>query len=72
MNDIFAERGKKPATVTTFNKIFSEFNQSKNGILSKTEVARFVRKFMMVPSLEEEVLDIVNQIWYDFDTDRSG
>jgi hypothetical protein len=55
VNDIFAERGKKPATVTTFNKIFSEFNQSKNGILSKTEVARFVRKFMMVPSLEEEV-----------------
>jgi hypothetical protein len=27
---------------------------------------------MMVPSLEEELLDIVDSIWYDFDTDRSG
>ena len=27
---------------------------------------------MLVPTLEQEVYEIVNQIWYEFDTDRSG
>lgn len=27
---------------------------------------------MLVPSLEEEILEEVNSIWFDFDTDRSG
>jgi hypothetical protein len=36
-------------------------------------MAQFVKRFK-VPLLseDEEIIDIVNEIWYKFDTDRSG
>lgn len=46
---------------------------NKDGYISKSEMAQFVKLFMVPHAAEdEEIIDIVHEIWFKFDTDRSG
>jgi hypothetical protein len=42
INDIYASEGRRPVTNTQFNKIFSEFDQNGDGLMSKKEMSKFV------------------------------
>ena len=35
-------------------------------------MAAFVKTFMDLPAVYDDVIGIINEIWYEFDTDRSG
>jgi Ca2+-binding EF-hand superfamily protein len=66
-----------------FNRFFAEFDLDGDGQISKSEMARFLRKFMGIDEspipkqslrddFEDEVASKVHNIWYKYDTDRSG
>jgi Ca2+-binding EF-hand superfamily protein len=56
-----------------FKRIFEEFDDNGDGVLSKREMVRFAKKIMnFKPSEDDEIIDTINEIWKDFDTDRSG
>jgi Ca2+-binding EF-hand superfamily protein len=44
-----------------------------DGVISRVEIVRFIRLFLGIPhSLKDAIDDTINEIWKDFDTDRSG
>jgi Ca2+-binding EF-hand superfamily protein len=65
--------GKRPASYSLFYRFFNEFDTNGDGVLSQQEMTMFVKKFMDIkPSEDDEIMDIVDEIWIKFDTDRSG
>jgi Ca2+-binding EF-hand superfamily protein len=73
LNEILAGKGQLPATSTQFNKFFAEIDDNGDGVISRPEISRFVRKFLGYPATEKDlVADNVNKIWYQYDIDRSG
>lgn len=46
LNDILAQQGRQQATLSMFNRFYAEFDLNGDGRISKTEMARFLRKFM--------------------------
>lgn len=46
LNDILAQHGRQQATLSMFNRFYAEFDLNGDGRISKTEMARFLRKFM--------------------------
>jgi Ca2+-binding EF-hand superfamily protein len=52
-----------------FETFFNKYDINGDGVISKSEIVNFVKKFLGV---QDEITEIVNSIWYRFDTDRSG
>ena len=53
--------------------MFNEFDFNGDGVLSRKEMTEFVRKFLgSAEADDDEIRDMVESIWYKFDTDRSG
>ena len=46
MNEILSDKGHPPATFTQFNKFFAEIDDNGDGVISRSEISRFVRKFL--------------------------
>lgn len=70
---MLAEKRQPPATFTQFNKFFVDIDVNGDGFVSKSETARFVRKFFGIDMTESDRLaEIVNKIWFKYDFDRSG
>ena len=69
VDDFLSQRGQPPATRQQFTNFFDKFDVNGDGKLSKREMANFVRLFK--PE-EDDVIQIVNNIWYKYDVDRSG
>jgi len=73
LNEILTNKGQPPATYSQFNKFFAEIDDNGDGVISRAEISRFVRKFLGLPPTEADlVADNINKIWFQYDTDRSG
>lgn len=73
LNDLLANKGQPPATYLEFNKFFSAHDDNGDGVLSRAEGGRFVRKFLgHPPTAKDLVAEQVGKIWLQYDTDRSG
>lgn len=73
LNDLLASKGQAPATYVEFNKFFVAHDDNADGVLSRGEVARFVRKFLGHPATAKDlVAEQVGKIWSQYDVDRSG
>ena len=73
LNDLLANKGEPPATYIEFNKFFTTHDDNGDGVLSRSEVARFVRKFLgHPPTAKDIVCEQVSKIWLQYDLDRSG
>jgi len=73
MNDLLANKGEPPATYIEFNKFFTSHDDNGDGVLSRSEVARFVRKFLGHPQTAKDIVcEQVSKIWQQYDLDRSG
>ena len=56
-----------------FNKFFLAHDDNGDGVLSRGEVSRFVRKFLgHPPTAKDLVSEQVGKIWLQYDIDRSG
>jgi Ca2+-binding EF-hand superfamily protein len=57
-----------------FNRFFNEFDYNGDGVLSKKEITRFVKKFLNIPGATEEddISNLIQKAWYKYDVDRSG
>ena len=47
MNDVQKHQGKLPVSVTRFNSIFREFDINRDGVMSKNEITKFVKKVII-------------------------
>jgi hypothetical protein len=46
LDEIKASRGEPKTTIPQFNRFYAEFDVNNDGLISKTECARFVKKFI--------------------------
>lgn len=73
LNDYLADQGKRPASYSLFNRFFNEFDENGDGVLSQSEMRVFVKKFLVIePNEDDEIMDVVDNIWDKYDTDKSG
>ena len=73
LNEFMKNQGKRPTTMQMFNAFYADFDQNGDGLISKNEMLHLVEKFISIPTMQFcDILDMVNRIWYNFDTDRSG
>lgn len=52
LDEIFAYRGLPKTTVPQFNRFYSEFDLNNDGLISRAECARFVKKFIVPKSTQ--------------------
>ena len=71
VNDFLAQRAQPPATVPQFSRFFDKFDVNGDGVLSKAEMARFIKLFLK-DDTDIMIDDIVKKLFLKFDTDRSG
>lgn len=73
VNDIRQQNGQRPATHYQFTKIFNEHDSNGDWVLSRKEITLFVRRFLRSREDDDaEIYNVVNNIWQNFDLDRSG
>jgi len=62
VDDLLAAKGQPPATVAQFNRFFAEHDYNGDGILSRSEMTRFAKKFIKNQELipVNEIQEIVN------------
>ena len=73
LNAFLLQRGRPPTNNYQFKKFYEKFDVNKDGYISKSEMAQFVKLFIVPHTAEdEEIMDIVHDIWYKFDSNRSG
>ena len=58
-------------TINQFNRFFAEFDVNKDGFISKSEMARFVRQYIEPPEYDP-VDDMVAKIFEKYDKNKSG
>ena len=46
LDEILANRGQPKTTVAQFNRFYADFDLNNDGLISKAECARFVKKFI--------------------------
>lgn len=72
LNDFLVTKGKPTASIPQFNKFFEEIDLNKDGMVSKQEMARFVRLYM-TPNRDDTLIeDLTNKLFMKFDVNRSG
>ena len=49
LDEILLNQGRAKTTWNQFNRFFAEFDDNGDGVISKQECARFVRKFLDMP-----------------------
>lgn len=54
-----------------FNKFYYEHDLNNDGVISKNEMAKFLKNFTTDP-LDDFITQKVNEIWFKYDIDRSG
>ena len=52
VNQVLVDQGKLQSSYSAFNTFFTEFDINGDNLLSRREMANFVRKFIDMPSLE--------------------
>ena len=73
LNTILREQGEPNSSVSEFNRFYAEYDINGDGLLSKDEIARFVKEYLDEPvtgprpvKLRDEtdqIIDLVNKIW---------
>ena len=71
LNAFLTNQGMHQATNNQFNRFFADFDVNKDGFISKSEMARFVRQFMEPPEYDE-VDEMVAKIFLKYDKNKSG
>lgn len=72
LNYFLVTKGKPTASIPQFNKFFEEIDLNKDGMVSKQEMARFVRLYM-TPNRDDTLIeDLTNKLFMKFDVNRSG
>jgi Ca2+-binding EF-hand superfamily protein len=71
LNDFLADRGKRPVSVPLFNRFFDEVDVNGDNVLSKNEMARFVKRFLE-DDKQALIEETVKKIFLKYDTNRSG
>lgn len=73
LNDVLGKQGRTSASIEYFHKVFDHFDLNNDGVLSRGEMTRFVKKFFSPPPLVvDQISKIVNELFEKYDTDRSG
>ena len=71
LKNFLKDHGQPPPTIAQFNRFFQEFDVNGDGVISRNEMARFFKNFMLDP-MEAKIAQMVDDIWYEYDVDRSG
>ena len=71
LKNFLKDHGQPPPTIAQFNRFFQEFDVNGDGVISRSEMARFFKNFMLDP-MEAKIAQMVDDIWYEYDVDRSG
>lgn len=45
LNELLANRGQQPATLSQFNQFFSDIDINRDGVVSKLEMTDFIKNF---------------------------
>jgi len=46
LDEVLANRGQPKTTIPQFNRFFEEYDVNSDGVISRAECARFVKKFI--------------------------
>jgi len=49
LNEILADRGQLPASNQEFNRFFNDIDLNNDGVISKFELAKFIKNFLGKP-----------------------
>lgn len=71
LKNFLRDQNQPPPTIAQFNRFFQEFDVNGDGVISRNEMARFFKKFMGDP-LDAKIAQMVDEIWFEYDVDRSG
>ena len=56
LNNLLANKGEQPATSKEFNHYFEAHDDNSDGVISRDEGARFVRKFLGQPPTDKDLV----------------
>ena len=70
LNHILAQEGKPKATIYYFNKFFKEIDINNDGVVSKAEMARFLRMYLNADI--DPFYTLVQDIFMKYDKNGSG
>ena len=71
LKNFLREHNQPAPTMTQFNRFFQEYDLNRDGVISKSEMARFFKHFVAKPQ-ENKIDQMVDEMWYDYDIERSG
>lgn len=73
LNDVLVKQGRNKTSISYFNQIFNQFDLNNDGVLSRGEMTRFVKKFFSLPpDIVDHVNKVVDELFEKFDKNRSG
>ena len=73
LDEILISHGKQKSTMSQFNRFFAEIDDNGDGVLSRNECTRFVRRFLGVGApVTDPIETLVYKIFAKYDKDRNG